>query len=371
MGIQMFQEHSECWKISSVSIWHSTQPGTARKCGLASSAQTEQKWVDGLGEDNPTDFLIRAVCISLCQRQAPCPLQNQTKVFLETSSQTTGQGFFFPGCWRRNSLSTWRSQISFNLTPLKCSFQKASYVPHSNFLQENCGRNHANSSFGWKVYRILFSKCSFVVCAKHSFGSLRPKPCPKALHLPGGSCCEADSKLLPAQVNFEIPHLEAATGQVAPVAWGIGCFACQFSFASNESLEVSWNHRKFDDLAQEVYLYIQYVFLISPRNVLWNHDTKGLSFDHSWTTIKSPVLHSRPEQWPKPWWLWNHGGVYCLKRMIIKKKNKTWFRIKMLINQLFTWGGAPWGCFWKHGATSVALPPQQQVFRVPVPPWAP
>lgn len=64
----------------------------------------------------------------------------------------------------------------------------------------------------------------------------------------------------PAQVNFEIPHLEAATGQVAPVAWGIGCFACQFSFASNESLEVSWNHRKFDDLAQEVYLYIQYVF---------------------------------------------------------------------------------------------------------------
>lgn len=95
MGIQMFQEHSECWKISSVSIWHSTQPGTARKCGLASSAQTEQKWVDGLGEDNPTDFLIRAVCISLCQRQAPCPLQTRQRFFLKLQVRQQAKGFFF------------------------------------------------------------------------------------------------------------------------------------------------------------------------------------------------------------------------------------------------------------------------------------
>lgn len=54
-------------------------------------------------------------------------------------------------------------------------------------------------------------------------------------------------------------------------------------------------------------------------NALWNHDTKGLSFDHSWTTIKSPVLHSRPEQWPKPWWLRNHGGSILLE----KDDNKT------------------------------------------------
>lgn len=83
-------------------------------------------------------------------------------------------------------------------------------------------------------------------------------------------------------------------------------------------------------------------------NALWNHDTKGLSFDHSWTTIKSPVLH-------------DDCGI-MVEYTAEKDDNRTWLRIKMLISQLFTWGGTPRGCFWKHGATSVALPPQQQVF---------
>lgn len=223
---------------------------------IISADRAEVGWWAGWGQ--PNWFPDQSSLHILMSKASPMPFANQTKVFLETSSQTTGQGVFFPGCWRRNSLSTWRSQISFNLTPLKCSFQKASYVPiPTSFKKTVEGTMQTRPLEGLQnpFFKMLLRGLCQTFIWKSSSKTLPQGTAPARWQLLRGWLQAA-----PAQVNFEIPHLEAATGQVAPVAWGIGCFACQFSFASNESLEVSWNHRKFDDLAQEVYLYIQYVF---------------------------------------------------------------------------------------------------------------
>lgn len=254
----MFQEHSECWKISSVSIWHSTQPGTARKCGLASSAQTEQKWVDGLGEDNPTDFLIRAVCISLCQRQAPCPLQTRQWFFLKLQVRQQAKGFFFQDAEGETAWVLGEVRFHSILPPSSVLSRKQVMCPiPTSFKKTVEGTMQTRPLEGLQnpFFKMLLRGLCQTFIWKSSSKTLPQGTAPARWQLLRGWLQAA-----PAQVNFEIPHLEAATGQVAPVAWGIGCFACQFSFASNESLEVSWNHRKFDDLAQEVYLYIQYVF---------------------------------------------------------------------------------------------------------------
>lgn len=178
---------------------------------IISADRAEVGWWAGWGQ--PNWFPDQSSLHILMSKASPMPFANQTKVFFWNFKSDNRPRFFFSRMLKEKQPEYLAKSEILQSHPLKRFFPETKLCAPFQ-LQENCGRNHANSSFGWKVYRILCSKCSFVVCAKHSFGSLRPKPCPKALHLPGGSCCEADSKLLPPRWTSKY-H----TSKLQPVKW--------------------------------------------------------------------------------------------------------------------------------------------------------